>query len=100
MDVVTGNFWLNISNVVELLYKTSNERRKVENMIKCSSFYNLQELYKALLFEPIDKIKEIVSKKFKLGKRKIKVFIRDNYNISLILQYPLNEMLISLDYRR
>lgn len=68
-------------------------------MIKCSSLYNLEELYKALLFEPIDKIKEIVSKKFKLSKRKIKVFIQDNYNISLILQYPLNEMFVNLDYR-
>ena len=71
-----------------------------ETRIKCSSLYKLEALYKALLFEPIDKIKEIVSKKFKLGKRKIKVFIQDNYNISLILQYPLNEMFVNLDYMR
>ena len=68
-------------------------------MIKCSSLYNLESLYQALLFEPIDKIKEIVSKKFKLGKRKIKVFVQDNFRIVLILQYPLNEMFVNLDYR-
>jgi len=68
-------------------------------MIKCSSLYNLEGLYQALLFEPIDKIKEIVSKKFKLGKRKIKVFVQDNFRIALILQYPLNEMFVNLDYR-